>query len=34
LITPATTSIASAARWIDLTRGVAFTASDIAISSP
>jgi hypothetical protein len=33
LITPATTSMASAARWIDFTRGVAFSASDIGISS-
>jgi hypothetical protein len=31
--TPARTSIASAARWIDFTRGVAFNASNIVISS-
>jgi hypothetical protein len=33
LITPAMTSIASAARWTDLIRAVAVIASDIAISS-
>jgi hypothetical protein len=34
LIAPATTSMASAVRWIDLTRGVAVVTFDIAISSP